>query len=488
MYTFRINQTLRQKTWAHRINYSADAKFDNKTISFYGNYNPYSQELDGHISTLDKLTNDNILEATRQDQDINHQIYNSLNYQQIFTREIKLNANLQHGYYNGRNSITYNSLNGNNISKSRSKPTQKSVRFATNLEWPLSKTFTLKLGTKVKHKVLKNAQLEKFAFHSTIFGHYAACTYQKNRLNINTGIRLEHERTINKNLFSRKELNLLPDLAINYSFNRKHTLMVRYRRSITRPYRYQLTPDTNAINPFQTIMGNSQLNNQLRNEFSLTYHLKPGNDYYAFKLFYDCNNDVISQLTVPDESNMLTTTFQNAGDIYRYGISLNIAVKAHKHLTIYSNLKAYNISTRASLGPEKQLLSNKSKAAYEISASALLNLPKDFTASVQFQYVSPQKHIQRITTADPLCFASVEKHFTPAFKVGITGAIPIFEKLLYSGEMVSGANFTQKTQGYILLNKVPVWFSFTYNFSAGKNIVPGNHKIKDTEKIRQKGF
>ncbi|ALO16228.1 hypothetical protein L21SP5_02605 [Salinivirga cyanobacteriivorans] len=481
-------QYLRQKTWSQNFNYSADVKFNKKQLSFFGSYNPYSQELDGDILTKSLLTQQKLLSAVRKDQDINHQFYNSINYQQIFGNKAKLISNFQHGFYKGKNVIIYDSINEHNLSYSSSRPAQHTFRFNTDLEFPVSTHFKFNAGTKASLNMLENKDIEDFSYQSTVIGNYGAFTFARNKINISAGIRLEYERSMDNQQYSRRSHAFMPNFTINLKLKNNHNLHLLYNKSIHRPYRYQLNPVVNHVNTYQTMSGNSQLKNQINQELASEYHFNKGSDYYAFKLFYVDEKDVISQITTHDDSALLHTTFQNAGRLLKYGFSINSAVKYFTRLTIYGNLKVYNITTLVNNQFKNNVDANKNKPAYEISVSALLTLPKKFTASLQFQYVSPQKHHQRITMADPLCFASFEKHFKNNLRVAITGAVPISHKLLFGGEKISGDNFTKRTNGYILLNKFPVWFSFTYNFSAGKKIIPGKHKIQNTEQIRQKGF
>ena len=481
-------QYLRQKTWSHNFSYSTDLQLDKKRLSFFGSYTPYSQELDGKISAHDLNAHEKIYHAIRKDHDINHQLYNSINYQQNFSNETKLTTNLQHGYYMGIGSITYDSINGTNLSNSMSRPYQQTLRFNADLEVSFLKHLKMKLGVKSYYNQVNDYEMQNFSYQSTITGSYAECMYNRGKLNISAGSRVEFEHSNANQKYKRREFTFLPAFAFNFKINKEQNLQLQYSKSIQRPYRYQLNPVISNVNLFESMGGNSQLNNQLNHNLTCSYHLTRGSDYYAFKLFYTQQTNVISQITKLDNSNLPFTTYKNAGNVSRYGATLNTAVKIFKNLTIYGNFALYNISTSENRDLKPYVSENNSKAAFDISVSALFKLPGQFTSSLQFQYVSAQKHIQRITTADPLFFASIEKHFKNNFKIGITGAVPFGKKLSFSGQKVEGAQFTQNSQGYILFNKLPVWLKVTYNFSAGKKIAPGKHKIRATEEIKQKGF
>jgi hypothetical protein len=90
---------LRQKNWSHRFHYGFDYFLNKKNhLNFYGFYNPYSWEHDGHVELQTSGNDETYWTAQKEDADINHSSFYSLYYKHLINgadgHEISADASL----------------------------------------------------------------------------------------------------------------------------------------------------------------------------------------------------------------------------------------------------------------------------------------------------------------------------------------------------------------------------------------------------------
>jgi len=494
--TFRSDMDLRQKSWKHRFHYGVDFFMNEKNqFSFYGFYNPYSQEFDGNISMQSRLNGlgDELAQARREETDKNHQAYYSLYYKHLFgAKGGELTVDLN--YYNLKtdNTVLYDYHQNSNAGFNDVINTQKPIQHLTSLKIdytsPLYKDLRIYAGIKSYLRKMKQHDLPLFYYNQNSNAAYFTLCYSTARLQVSSGLRVENY-AIEQNQASRyKSFALLPNARINMQINKKHKLQFNYRQTIQQANIYQINPAVSVIDPYTIQRGNSMLQPAYKHRFSLDYILLPGNNYISTQLFYSKITDAIQNLSFINDQELLETRIENLGEVHQYGIKWSGAIKLGHSIGFSPYFKLFRTHNNPNNLAKQYLVSKKEAWAYESGFSASVSFKNQIATSVIFQYNSPIYDLQNKRYSDVLYFISVDKTLKKGLKIGISTAIPFVKTFNYSGMETKGPNFYSSTKSDINISALPIGLHVRYQFNKGKKVKTIDRDKAAADNINKKGF
>ena len=489
------NQHVRQKNWSHRFHFGADYFLNKKNqFNFYAFFNPYSREHDGDIEL--KVVNPNggnkYWLSQKEDTDINYSAFYSLYYKHVFNKPGReITFDLSYYDFKAENTTSYTGENaGSNLTNHTNtvKPKQNSASIRIDYTSPITERLKFKTGVKTRLQKLQDRNSDEFNYNENIFAIYGTLNYSVAKFEIGLGLRAERSMSGLTYSFNNNIFTLLPYAVINYKPNTKQNIKLTYRNSIYRPNIYQLNPYTSIEDPFTMRKGNPNLEPEFRHDLMVDYSIRSGNNYISSRLFYSSTTNAINNLTFINNANVFETRVYNLGKILRYGIQLSGALKPYKSIAVNPYIKVFDIYTMGNKLAKQYNIENRHKIAIESGLSAIITFKRGITASLLFQYNSPETDIQGMSFSDALYFISLEKTINQKFKVGIVSAIPFSKSFTYQGNEIEAENFYSHSEGKIKMSAFPIWFKFKYQFSSGKKGNRINRTKERIENMPKKGF
>ena len=491
------NQIVRQKYWSHRFQYGFDYAFNEKNkISFYGFYNPYSSEHDGKVElqSIGDKSGDKYWSALKNDNDINRSSFYSIYYKHIFNkpgREVAFD--LSYSNFNAINSTTYTStlsIPDNFLTNQVNtvKPNQNSINFKVDYSSPISDKIKFDAGMKIKIQSMQDRQSQGFIYNENVFALYGQITYTHSMYTLSAGLRTEKSNSGLTDSFDYNVTSLLPNASVNYKISPKQNIKLYYKRSVYRPNIYELNPYTSIDDPFSIESGNSNLKPELQQDASLDFTNNIGNNYVSIGLIYSQRANAINHYMFVNDTNIFETRIGNLGKVQGYGFQFSGALKLSNAISLSPYFKLLNIETISNDLAKQYEINNGQKIVFESGVSAIVTFKYGITASMQFQYTSPNIQIQEKTFSDALYFMSVEKTFSKKFKIGIKSALTFSKSFTYHGNEFTGNNFYSHSVGDVKLTSFPLWLSFRYDFNSGKSSNRANNANEDIYNMPKKGF
>ena len=489
--TLTTDAVMRQKTWKHRFHYGVDFFMNtNNQFSFYGFYNPYSQEFDGDVlmhSTLDGQDSW-FNKVNREDTDKNHQSYSSLYYKHIFgSKGAELTVDLN--YYNLKADNTiYLDYSQDKDVVNKQKPIQHLTNLKIDFTTPFINNLRLDAGVKSYLKTIKQRDLPLFYNKQNTNSGYLIVSYSYAKFNISSGIRVENSIIKQSQISSYNYFALLPNTRINYQISKKQKLQFSHRKTIVQPSVYQLNPAVSVVDLYTIKRGNSLLKPYYKHIFSLDYTFFLGNNYLSIQLFYTNATNVIQNLSFVNSNDLLETLIENLGNQSKYGIKWSGAIKLSNKIGISPYFELVK-SCNGSNDLAKQYQITDKEAWYcESGFSASVAFKHQISASVNFQYNSPTYDLQNKRYSDCLYFVYIDKSFKSGIKIGLSTAIPFVKKFTSFGMDTKGQNFYSNTQFDINISTLPIGLHFYYQFNKGKKVKAIIRDKRTDENITQKGF
>ncbi len=491
------NQIIRQKYWSHRFHYGFDYTFNEKNrLSFYGFYNPYSSEHNGDVelTVTDDKSGDKYWSALKKDNDINRSSFYSINYKHIFDkpgREIAFD--LSYSNFNAVNSTTYTSTisipeNFLTNQVNTVKPKQNSINFKIDYSSPITDKIKFDAGIKTKIQSLQDMQSPEFKYTENIFALYGQMTYAYSKYTISAGIRTEESTSGLTDSFNYNLTSFLPNASVSYKITPKQNIKLYFKQTVYRPNIYELNPYISIDDPYSIESGNPNLRPELQRDVSLDYSNNIGNNYVSIQLLYKNRANAINHYMFVNDTNVFETRIGNLGKIQGLGIQLSGALKLSNAISLNPYFRVFNIETKTNMLAMQYGITNRQKVVYETGLSAIVTFKNDITASMQFQYTSPNIQIQETTFSDALYFLAVEKTFNKKFKIGIKSALTFSKSFTYHGNEFNGIDFNSSSKGDVKLSAFPVWLSFRYDFNSGKSSSQNNTAKEDIYDMPKKGF
>lgn len=483
-------QEVTQKTWSHRFHYGFDWFLNSRNqLSFYGYYNPFSQELDGNVKVETTGAENENWSAFKDDDDTNRSLIYSLWYKHFFGEKPGHEITIDMSLYNlkASNNTTFTSENNGFLHENLVQPDNQSVYIKLDYILSFDKIIKLNTGLQTRLRTMRDNNSADFRYDKNNYAAYGTVNISAPKLEAILGIRAENSARKLKVGENKSDFFLLPTISVKYNLNKVQNLKFTYRRSALFPGFYQLNPSASVEDPLTVSSGNTKLQPEVHDNINLEYALRFKNHFVSTRLFYDRSSDAIRNLMRINESDIFEIQKNNLGDIRQTGILFSGSLGFGKAgLNPYLKLSdVYSVPN--SLASENNI-SECHKTVLESGLSAYINFKFDITATVTFQYTSPMNEIQGISFSDPLYFISIEKTFANKLKAGIVSGIPFTKNFTYYGNETAGSGFESYANGVVHLPAFPLWFKLSYQFSTGKKQTKIERSKTEPEPEKRKGF
>lgn len=262
----------------------------------------------------------------------------------------------------------------------------------------LSKGWKLKYGAKHTYNEINSAAQYRYlleqewvpsvvsdydiSYTENISAAYAIASFNKGRWSAVMGLRGEYTKALGKGSeVSQEYFSLFPNANLSYALDKegKHSLVVQYSRSITRPSFWNLTPTRTQISDYTYQTGNSLLDPAYYNQISLTGVVAYK---YSLTLSAAMQTDAIQQMVVADENDprMLNLTYANLPKLNTYTASLYLPFKVTKWWDWNTNLTGVLAEQQLTLGAPIEL----SKYA-QVSSNMTFKLLKNFYVDLGYR-------------------------------------------------------------------------------------------------------
>jgi len=180
-----------------------------------------------------------------------------------------------------------------------------------------------------------------------IFAVYGSYTGTFGNFTANAGVRYEHtymklENKLNRSEdFSRRLNDVVPNVALTYSFGPASNLRLAYLMRISRPSLSQMNPYQMSIIGNFVQEGNPDLESEHSNRFSLTYtnfgRILGGNVYIDYKNTDNAITEFTYYTTGEDDQIIAHSTTANAGRTHDFGLGGFLNVNILQNLTFSAN-------------------------------------------------------------------------------------------------------------------------------------------------------
>lgn len=485
-----LNQDIRQKDWSHRFHYGLDYFLsDRNQFNFYGYYNPYSRELDGHLYSQTSGTINNSQNSVKNDTDINTSTFYSLYYKHNFEKKgSEITADISNYFLKAENRTDYyrGSENGVISQTNVVKPAQNAISLRIDYKTLFSEKLNFSTGFKVK---MQNSQdkYNDFEYNEDIYAIYGNIAYKKEKVDLSFGLRAEKSIAELKDAFSNPYLTFLPNTTFRYKLASRQNIQLSYNRSIKRPNIYQLNPYTSLSDPYMLCKGNPFLKPELNGTIFLEHSIQFNGNYFASRLFWNRTTDAINNLMIINAANAFETQVQNLGTISQLGLQFSGSLKVD-FVTLSPYIKLFDQQTSGNNLAKQYSIEDKNKLGFESGVSAIASFKHDIACSLNLQYNSTKYDIQGSKFSDVLYFLSIEKTFQQKLKVGIVSAMPFTKSFTYNGSEIEGSNFQSSYQGNVKMAAIPFWFKLGFQFNTGKNRNKINREKEEIDNRQKKGF
>lgn len=171
----------------------------------------------------------------------------------------------------------------------------------------------------------------RFVYDENINASYLQAGYEKDRLKISAGLRLEHTHvhgdfggnTQQKDSsFTTNYLHLFPTFALQYGLTSEHLLQFSYGRRITRPNYGDLNPFIYIFDDYTHEGGNTKLHPSFSDNLELGYVYS---DWLRAVLFFSHTNDAIMKSYREEEAQRIYVMPDNLSSYIQTGVRIHAA-------------------------------------------------------------------------------------------------------------------------------------------------------------------
>lgn len=213
--------------------------------------------------------------------------------------------------------------------------------------YPLSEVWKLQAGVKTSFVTIDNtagymrpsvsgwlpdgALGSRFVYDENINASYLQVGYEKDRLKISAGLRLEHTHvhgdfggnTQQKDSsFTTNYFQLFPTIALQYGLTSEHLFQLSYGRRITRPNYGDLNPFTYIFDDYTHEGGNTKLHPSFSDNIELGYVYR---DWFQTVLFFSHTDDAIMKSYREQEGRRIYVMPQNLSSYVQTGMRVHAA-------------------------------------------------------------------------------------------------------------------------------------------------------------------
>lgn len=295
------------------------------------------------------------------------------------------------------------------------------------------------------------------------------------------GITLEH--LSNKNdVFSKNYNLILPTINAIYHFKNKIDLKLGFSKKVLRPGADDLNESLIVYSPNSGSQGNSNLEQQVRNYYSLKFDKEFKNDNLSVKFFRTTiNNSIIN--VYKNQGSILIKTLDNAAKFNSTGVNFDYTTKLLKKVDINFN-SGFNYNVYEA-NDSSILIKNNNGTSFNSTLYMASNLFKDkLSVSFSGTYSGPDYSLLSKSITYPFLDLTLNTNLFKE-KIGLTLYV---QNLLGDDATITRAtSFADNFQQNHLSrnNFTNVILTLTYNFGKKFDEVYNDNKIENTD-IRKK--
>jgi hypothetical protein len=275
------------------------------------------------------------------------------------------------------------------------------------------------------------------------------------------------ERTNNYNLLllDKTYQFILPVINALYHFENKIDCKLSYSKKVLRPGANSLNDALLIINPAIAKQGNSNLDPQIRDYYSLTFSKSIKANNYSIKFYDESINNAITDV-YRTQDNLLIQTLENTAKYNSIGLSLGLRTMIFKKIMVNLNSGLdYNTFVDNSA-----LAKIKNNSGYTFRGNLFLssNLFKDkVSVSLSCNQNGPNYSLLSKRITNPyLDFTIKTNLIKDKLSISLNGQ-NLYGNYSEMSDISNGANFYQKID--ILNNGRNLLLRFTYNFGKKFN-------------------
>lgn len=481
----------RQKNWSHRFSYGLDYAFDKRNlIAFYGNFNSYSQELDGRVQARYDGRATTKWDYFKEDTDRNLGSFYSLFYKGAPGRRegSELTADGSFYHLRAKNQSVFTDLVTGATQANLVLPRQNTFNLRVDYAVPLSKAVRLATGFQLKSNHFADKNQSSFRYEGASQALYGGIRFSKQKVSSEASLRMERAVLGIIGGDARAFMTFLPNAAFQYQPREGASFKANYQKTLEYPGLFQLNPFQMLEDPNSYRSGNPDLRPTNVTNAGVEYSRSLGKNFIGFRIFWNNRKGAINDFTWLGEDGLLLTRFFNLGSIQQIGGQFTGTCSIGKAVQLQSYMKLFRAFADADGAVAGQILESRQKTSYELALSASASLPYHLTLAAQFTYNSPAIDMQKTTFADPLYFISLQKSFAKAFRAGLTFALPFGRTFTYQGEEIRTQSLSGDVQKTIQLTTLPVFLKASYAFSKGGQRRQVNENNADAGVRQRKGF
>jgi iron complex outermembrane recepter protein len=237
------------------------------------------------------------------------------------------------------------------------------------------------------------ARTNQFQYAERVAAAYMGYDRKQGKWQYQAGLRLEETRSVGSLRSAvaqadanvqRQYLDAFPSAGLTYTLNPNNSLALTYSRRIDRPTYTDLNPFESKLDELTYQKGNAFLKPQYTTNVQLSHTYK-----YTLNtsLAYSRTSDFFTSITDTTEQNRNFISTRNLGERTALTLSVSYPFQVAKWWSVYANLSGYRSTTRADLGPGRQI--DLTANVLSVYMQQTFTLPGKFTAEVSGFYSSP---------------------------------------------------------------------------------------------------
>ncbi len=368
---------------------------------------------------------------------------------------------------------------------------------------PVQKLFTIETGLKYIMRLHKNnmdaqyfdysqnvlftdsAKLMDFSYNHQIGAAYLQLNGKHKKISYKAGLRTEKsfltaDYKIGGDDFNNSNLEFVPSASVSYQINNFHGLSISYDKRIQRPGFYYLNPSINDLDPKSIDYGNPKLLPEHFHNFDLNWNwtLKIGN--INSSVVYSYGNDGITEIMMLKENDIIHTTYENYGKLYKVGIVESINLYPSPKFMVFANASLFYQDIQNNTNKEMQNQSFSGNAYSQIRYT----ITKGFNLSVNYGFYIPETDLQTNSAIFQFYGINLSKKI---FKNKVTlslGARNFLSKYREWQRTTNDANFYQEVSRFSPQRSIS--FSIKYNFGELKTNVKHTKKTIENTDLKEK--
>ena len=270
---------------------------------------------------------------------------------------------------------------------------------------PMNKTSRFELGAKYSDVNTDNqldrtthisgesdgagAQLNtRFTYLEKIAAGYINYSSKYGATSLQVGLRAEYTNSTGTldqlSAVKKRYMDWFPNLILNQTLNDQNQLGLKYSRRVERPQYDELNPFIYYTDDYNYNQGNAFLKPEYTTNYELNYNY---NKILYVSLGYNHTSDVISQVLLTDTVKKTTAqTYLNLKTLNRYYLNVSYPYTITKWWN--GNLNASLLDNQYKTDDATLGNYNSSKMSYELKATALFELSKNYKLEVLSEYRS----------------------------------------------------------------------------------------------------